>query len=153
MSPLSKNNKRSLLPFLGDNLSWLTGTATTKDVRDIRKRANQLIETQTQHQETLVHIILILNITRYATQLNRQHINTVMEAVERTHNDVNTFFNITSSIYTHINYQQILHICSILANLRNSLYYMRQIAMQTMGCIDTTTASILSPHVLPVEDL
>ena len=37
MSPLSKYTKRSLLPFLGDVLSWLTGTATTKDVRIIKQ--------------------------------------------------------------------------------------------------------------------
>ena len=37
MSTLNKHTKRSLLPFLGDALSWLTGTAMTKDVRDIKK--------------------------------------------------------------------------------------------------------------------
>ena len=67
-----------------------------------------------------------------------------MEAVQRTHNDVTILFNITSSIYTHINYQQmLLHICSILANLRDSLYYMRQIAMHAMDYIDAATTSIL----------
>ena len=77
-----------------------------------------------------------------------------MEAVERTHNDVTTLFNITSSIYTHINCQQIiLHMHSILANLRDSLYYMRQIAMHTVDYIDAATTGILSPHVFPVEDL
>ena len=36
------------------------------------------------------------------------------------------FYNITSSLYTSLNYQQIvLCICSILVNLRDSLYYMR----------------------------
>ena len=44
--------KRSLLPFLADTLSWLTTTAMTKEVRDIKKKVNQLIETQTQQQET-----------------------------------------------------------------------------------------------------
>ena len=38
--------KRSLLPFLGHTLSWLTGTATTKDINNIKKRVNQLIEAQ-----------------------------------------------------------------------------------------------------------
>ena len=143
MSPLRKCTKRSLLPFLGNALSWVTGTAITRDVRDIKKRVNQLIETQTQ-QETLVHVISILNITRYATQVNRQHINTVMGAVERTQNEVTTLFNITSSIYTSTNYQQILlHIHSILANLRDSLFYMRQIAMHAMDYIDADTTSIL----------
>ena len=54
MSTLNKHTKRSLLPFLGDTLSWLTGTVMTKDVRDIKRRVNQLIETPTQQQDTLV---------------------------------------------------------------------------------------------------
>ena len=29
-------HRRSLLPFLGDALSWLTGTATTKDIHSIK---------------------------------------------------------------------------------------------------------------------
>ena len=154
MSPLGKCTKRGLLPFLGDTLSWLTWTATTNDVKDIKRRVNQLIGTQTHQQETFAHVISILNITIYAMQVNRQHINTVMQAVQSTHNDITTLFNITSSIYTHINYQQILiHVHSLLANLRDSLYYMRQIAMQAINYIDTATTGMLSPHVLPVEDL
>ena len=149
--PFSKCTRRSLLCFLGDDLSWLTGTALT---RDVKERVNQLIETQTQQQEALVHAISILNVTRYAMQVNRQCTNAVMEAVVRTNNDVTTLFNIMSSIYTCINYQQILlHVHSILANLRDSFYYMRQIAMHVMNYMDTTTTSILSPHVFPVEDL
>ena len=34
--------RRSLLPFLGNALSLLTGTATTRDVNTIKKRVNQL---------------------------------------------------------------------------------------------------------------
>ena len=59
MSSLSRCTKRSLLPFLGDTLNWLTGTATTKDVRSIKNRVRQLIATQHQQQETLVHIISV----------------------------------------------------------------------------------------------
>ena len=33
---------------------------------------NQLIQEQTKQQETLVHVISILNITRYAIQVYRQ---------------------------------------------------------------------------------
>ena len=75
----SKCMKRSLLPFLGDALSWPTGTVTTKDVNAIKSRINQLISMQQNQQETLVHVILILNVTRYATQVNRQHINILMD--------------------------------------------------------------------------
>ena len=73
--------RRSLLPFLGDVLSWLTGTATTKDIHSIKTRINQLIATQTSQCNTLVHIVSILNITRYTTQVNRHSINTLMDAV------------------------------------------------------------------------
>ena len=44
-SNYNKHVRRSLLPFLGDALSWPTGTATTKDINSIKKRVNQLIET------------------------------------------------------------------------------------------------------------
>ena len=71
----SKCVKRSLLPFLGDTLSWLTGISTTKDVNAIKLMIDQLISTQQKQQKTLVHVISILNVTRYATQVNRQHIN------------------------------------------------------------------------------
>ena len=56
-------------------------------------------------------------------------------------------------LYSSLSYQQIvLHIHSILANLRDSLYYMREFTMHTMDYIDAATSGILSPHVLPVED-
>ena len=74
----SKHMRRSLLPFLGDVLSWLTGTAITKDVNGIKTRTIQLIKTQHNQQKTLVHVISILNVTRYAIQVNRQHINIKM---------------------------------------------------------------------------
>ena len=130
------------------------GTATIKDVSSIKKGVNQLIATLHKQQERLVHIISVLNVTRYTTQVNRQHINVVMDTVDRTHQDVTTLYNITSSLYNSLSYQQfILHIYSILANLRDSLYYMREFAMHTMDYIDAATTGILSPHVLPLEDL
>ena len=56
---------------MGDALSGLTGTATNKDVNSIKTSINQLIATQHNQKETLVHIISALNITRYATQVYR----------------------------------------------------------------------------------
>ena len=126
----------------------------TKDVNNIKNGVNQLIAMQHKKQETLVYIVSILNVTKYATQVNMQHINLVMDAVERTHHDVTILYNIISSLYTSLNYQKILlHICSILANLTDSLYYMRQATMHAMDYIDAAATGILSPHVLPVEDL
>ena len=74
--------KRSLLPFLGNSLKWLTGTATTKEVNSIKEHVNQLTEAQSSQQETLVHIVSILNITQYATQVNRHSINILMNKAD-----------------------------------------------------------------------
>ena len=116
--------RRSLLPFLGDALSWLTGTATTKDIHSIKTRINQLITTQASQCNTLVHIMSILNITRYATQVNRHSINTLMDAVRTTSHDINNLYNLTTSLTTSINFHQmILHIRSVFANLHDSLNY------------------------------
>ena len=49
-SPENQQSTRSLLPFLGDALKWLTGTATLRDVLEIKQHMNQLIQAQTKQQ-------------------------------------------------------------------------------------------------------
>ena len=110
--------KRSLLPFLGDALRWLTGTATTKDVNSIKECVNQLIEIQSTQQETLVHNVSLLNVTRYAAQVNRHSINVLMDKVDETSQDVNNLYNLTTSLATSLSYHElILYIRSVLASL------------------------------------
>ena len=147
-------HRRSLLPFLRDALSWITGTATTKDIHSIKTRINELITTQASQQETLVHIISIFNITRYATQINRCSINALMDAARSTSYDINNLYNLTTSLATSINFHQlILHIRSVLAKLHDSLNYIQMVSTHTMDYINATTSGTLSPHVLPVVDL
>ena len=59
---------------------------------------NKLIATQSSQQETLVHIISILNVTSYATQVNRHSINTLMDAAWATSQDINNLYNLTTPI-------------------------------------------------------
>ena len=146
----SNHNKctRRILPFLGDDLSWLTGTATTKDVISIKKRVNQLITAQTTQQETIAHIVSILNVTRYTTHVNRQHINVVMDAVDKMVHDVNNLYSITTLLYASLSYHQlVLYIRCVLANLQDSLSYIRTVSMHTMDYINTATTGTLSPHI------
>ena len=99
-------HRRSLLPFLGDALSWITGTTTTKDINSIKTWINQLIATQSSQQETLVQIISILNVTRYAAQVNRHSINTLMDAARATSHDISNLYNLTTSLTTSINFHR-----------------------------------------------
>ena len=109
---------------------------------------------QTSQCNTLVHIVSILNVTRYATQVNRHSINNLIDAVHTTSQDINNLYNLTTSLATSINFNQmILHIRSVFANLQDSLHYLQMVSTHTMEYIDAATSSILSPHVLPITDL
>ena len=86
----------------------MTGTATTKDIYSIKEHVNQLIETQFTQQETLVNIVSILNITRYAVQVNRHSINILTDKVDETSQDVNNLYNLTTSLATSLSYHQLV---------------------------------------------
>ena len=147
-------HRRSLLPLLGDALRWLTGTTTTKDINSIKTQINQLIVTPSLQQEILVHIISILNITRYAAQVNRHSINILMDVAEATSHNINNLYSLTMSLATSISFHQlILHIRSVFPNLHDSLNYIRMVSAHTMDYIDAATSGTLSPHVLLVMDL
>ena len=153
-SNYNKCVRRSLLPFLGDTLSWLTGTGTTKDIKGIRKRVIQFIAAQSMQQEAIVHIVSVLNVTRYAAQINRQHINIIMDTVGKMLHDVSNLYNITTSLSSSLSYYQLgLHIRSVLANLWDSLSYIRTVSMHTMDYVHAATTGTLSPHILPIADL
>ena len=130
------------------------GTATTKDVNSIKTRINQLIVTQSSQQEMLVHILSILNITKYAAQVNRHSINILMDKVDDTSHDINNLYNLTMSLAINISFHQlILNIRSVFANLCNSLNYIQMVSTHTMDYIDAATSESLSLHLLPIVDL
>ena len=142
------HHRRSLFPFLGNALRWLTGTATTKDVNGIKELVNQLTATQLTQQETLVHVISILNVTRYAVQVNRHSINVLMDKVDENSQDVNNLYNLTTSLATSLSYHQImLYIRSVLACLQDSLSYIKKVSTHTMDYIDASTrGTLFSAH-------
>ena len=84
----------------------------------VLRHVNQLIETQSSQQDTLVQVVSILNVTQYAAQVNRHSINVLMDKVEETSQDINNLYNLTTTLATSLNYHQIvLYIRSVLANL------------------------------------
>ena len=95
-----------------------------KDVSAIESRITQLISIQQNQQESLVHMISILNVTRHATQVNRQHINILMDTMEKTYQDITTLYNITHSLYSSISTTHQIHLGQppgfIMLHARNS---------------------------------
>ena len=102
----------------------------------------------------MVHLVSILNVTWYAVQVNRHSINILMDKVDETSHDINNLYNLTTSLATSISFHQlILHIRSVLANLHDSLSYIRTVSTHTMDYINAATSGTLSPHILPIMDL
>ena len=77
---------------------------------------NQLIAAQSTQQEAIVHIVSILNVTRYTAQVNRQHINIIMNKVDNMVHDVNNLYNITISLSTSLSYYQVVLYIKSLSN-------------------------------------
>ena len=59
---VNSNNhlKRSLLPFLGNALRWLTGTATTKDVNSIKEHVNNSLKLSQHNKKPWYTLYLFL---------------------------------------------------------------------------------------------
>ena len=125
-----------------------------KDTWEVKQHVNQLIQEQSKQQETLVHVISILNVTRCAIQVNREKLSEMIDTFQRSNEDLNRLFNITEDLTQCIRYQQMyIYMCTILAYLRDSLIYMRQVAIHMMDYVDAATTNILVPDILPMEDL
>ena len=67
----------------------------------------------------MVHIVSILNLTHYETQVNRQWINIILKELTKSNEDIRALFNITNQLATQVQVQNIiLHLRARPANLR-----------------------------------
>ena len=67
---------------------------------------------------------------------------------------VNNLHNLTISLATSLSYYQlVLHIRSVLQNLRDSLSYIKSVSLYIMDYIDAATTGTQSTHTLPTADL
>ena len=111
-------------------------------------------ETHENQQKTMVHIVSILNLTHYKTQVNRQQINIILKELTKSNEDIRALFNITNQLATKVQVQNIvLHLRAMLANLRDCLHFIKQLANHILEYIDTATTGTLTPHLIPVPDL
>ena len=102
----------------------------------------------------MVHIVSILNLTHYETQANRQWINIILKELTRSNKDIRALFNITNQLAMQVQVQNIvLHLRAMLVNLRDCLYFMKQLANHVLEYIDTATTGSLTPHLIPVPNL
>ena len=102
----------------------------------------------------MVHIVSILNLTHYKTQVNRQQINIILKKLTKSNEDIRALFNITNQLATQVQVQNIvLHPRAMFTNLRDCLHFMKQLANHILEYIDTATTGTPTPHLIPVPDL
>ena len=90
----------------------------------------------------------------YETQVNRQRINIILKELTKSNEDIRALFNITNQLAKQVQVQNImLHLRAMLANLRDCLHFMKQLANHVLEYIDTATTGTLIPHLIPVPDL
>ena len=78
----------------------------------------------------------------------------MIDAFQRSNEDLNRLFNITEVLTQHIKYQQMyIYTCTILTYFRDSFIYMTHVAIHMMDYVDAAAINILLPDMLPVEDL
>ena len=77
-----------------------------------------------------------------------------MKELTKSNKDIRALFNITNQLATQVQVQNIvLHLRAMLANLRDCLHFMKQLANHVLEYIDTATTGTLTPHLIPVPDL
>ena len=101
----------------------------------------------------MVHIVSILNLTRYETQVNRQWINIIWKELTKSNEDIRALFNITNQLATQVQVQNIMLHLRAMLNLRDCLHFMKQLTNHVLEYIDTATTGTLTPHLIPVPDL
>ena len=90
----------------------------------------------------MVHIVSILNLTDYKTQVNKQWINIILKELTKFNEGIRALFNITNQLATQVQVQNIiLHLRAMLANLRDCLHFMKQLANHVLEYIDTATTA------------
>ena len=77
-----------------------------------------------------------------------------MKELTKSNKDIRALFNITNQLATQVQVQNIiLHLRAMLANLRDCLHFMKQLANHILEYIDTATTGTLTPHLIPIPDL
>ena len=74
-TPNPAREKRSLLPFVGDALSSLFGTATSTEIQDILSRINDLSDSRSDMLNVVDNTVTMLNQTIVDVSINREMTN------------------------------------------------------------------------------
>ena len=142
------------LHFISNALKWLTGTTTMKNLNKIKWRVNDLIQSQESNHKTLVHILSVINITHYESQVNCQKTNEIIDQLTNTNEGLHSLMNFTSELAAKVQVNEIsINVQTMLSNLRDCLDYTKQLTNLILEYALTAMTGRLTLHVFPTSEL
>ena len=146
-SPTPNRVKRALLPFVGDALSSLFGTATTSEIQDILSRVNDLTDAQDDILDVVDNSVTMINQTIVNVDMNRQTINRLMNSTNYLTDRLNGLKNVVLNSY----FASILEsdMNSVFNDLSTSIRDFRKSIMNLETILSLTENGILPRSLLP----
>ena len=152
---LKQRTRRSLLPFLGDALSWLVGTPSASDMNQIKTAMRTLNMNQKNIQHVVEESLSLINISHNQVVQNRERINKINEGLKEIYEALNRESNMTRS-----ELQKIKIFLNLYVRLQIVVEHTRGLILETLNYMEDLQVQInylsmgrISPALIPPDKL
>lgn len=152
---LPRRERRSLIPIIGEALSWAFGLISEKDLTNIRKNINNLAENQQRIMHVVHESISILNMSRIEISENRHAIMGLVTSVLRLDKKLENLVNelqrqiSENKHFTEMYLKLDLIIGEIKDMVQNAMFYLEHLQTQlNFLALGKLNPSCLSPKNL-----
>ena len=147
---LHQRSRRSILPFVGDALSWLFGTTSESDMNNIRVALKTLNSNQGKLQHVVKQSLSMVNMTHNQVIQNRKRLNKLNEGMREIYTALRNYSKQTNSeiedLKVFLNFY--IQLQTVVANSREMmmeiLAYMEDLKMQ----VNMLSIGKLSPNTI-----
>ena len=142
--------RRSLLPFVGSALKFLFGSATEKDIDEVKHNVVQLRENQKTIIHVIEHSISIINMTRHEVSKNRIAINNLITVQNKLENHLKMITGrIEKQLNEFQNYAVLYNHITLVINQIKELIVMSDRRIDIIcGQLNTLSIGHLSPEII-----
>ena len=143
----SARHKRSLLPFVGDAMSSLFGTATSTEIQDILSRVNDLSDSRDDMLNVIDNTMTMFNQTIVDVDMNRKTINQLTNATNYLTNRLDQLKDVVMDNYVASDLESVMD--SVFTDLVTTIREFRKSVMDLETIFSLTENGILPRSLLP----
>ena len=148
-------SRRSWLPFLGDALSTITGTATKKDLQKVESHIDTLERTQQRQAHVLKQTLSLINITNDAVRSNRYTINQLVNTTLQLNKKIDGALHAVDLVLGPLFQYNILReqLRLFMDQLEDNVNLMNTVLNQFIGRVKSLAMGIITPDIVLPSDL